>query len=97
MKFLVVILAALGISACASSPDSIQMSSVSTLQYKDYSCEQIGMELDRVQSRVNQLHGSLKKKSDDDTAQMAVGMVLFWPALFSLKAVMAPRPRNMHA
>ena len=94
MKLLVVILVEFGISVCASSPDDIAVASVSTLQYKDYSCEQVGMELDRVQTRVNELHGSLKKKSDNDTAQMAVGMILFWPALFFLEGGDGPQAQE---
>lgn len=70
---------------CASSPDKIQTSYVSPLQYKDYDCDQIAGELERVSRRANELYGSLKKTSDNDNAQMAVGMLLFWPALFFLE------------
>ena len=43
------------------------------------------MEMERVTDRANELHGTLKKKADNDTAQMAVGMLLFWPTLFFLE------------
>jgi hypothetical protein len=76
---------ALMLVGCASSPDKIQTSYVSPLQYKDYDCDQIAGELERVSRRANELHGSLKKTSDNDNAQMAVGMILFWPALFFLE------------
>ncbi len=72
-------------AGCASSPDKIQASYVSPLQYKDYDCDQIAGELERVSRRANELYGSLKKTSDNDNAQMAVGMILFWPALFFLE------------
>ncbi|MFN3545733.1 MAG: hypothetical protein ACK4UX_12870 [Thiobacillus sp.] len=76
---------ALILAGCASSPDKIQTSYVSPLQYKDYDCDQVAGELERVSRRANELYGSLKKTSDNDTAQMAVGMILFWPALFLLE------------
>lgn len=55
------------------------------MHYKDYDCDQIAGELERVSRRANELHGSLKKTANNDNAQMAVGMVLFWPALFFLE------------
>lgn len=73
------------VAGCASSPDKIQTSYVSPMQYKDYDCDQLAGELERVTRRANELHGSLKKTADNDNAQMAVGMVLFWPALFFLE------------
>jgi hypothetical protein len=76
---------ALLMAGCASSPDKIQTSYVSPLQYKDYDCDQIAGDLDRISHRINDLYGRLKKTSDDDSTQMAVGMLLFWPALFFLE------------
>ena len=79
------LLAAALLSACASSPDKMQTAYVSPLQYKDYDCTQIAGELERVSRRANELYGSLKTKSDNDNAQMAVGMLLLWPTLFFLE------------
>jgi len=73
------------LTACASSPDKIPASSVSTLQYQDYNCKQIGLELDRVERKVNDLYYRLDKRAGNDSAQMAVGLILFWPALFFLE------------
>ncbi|MFO7962419.1 MAG: hypothetical protein R6U50_00715 [Desulfobacterales bacterium] len=58
---------------------------VSPVVYKDYDCEQLATELARVNQRANELHNSLEKECNADKAQMAVGMVLFWPALFFLE------------
>ena len=71
-------------AGCATQPDKIETAYVSPLIYKDYSCQQVAGELDRVSRRANELHGSLKKKADGDDGAMAVGMILFWPALFFL-------------
>jgi hypothetical protein len=76
---------ALMLTACASSPDKIAASSVSTLQYQDYNCKQIALELSRVERKVNELYYRLDKTAGNDSAQMAVGMILFWPALFFLE------------
>lgn len=73
------------VSGCASNPEKIQAASVSPLQYREYNCNQIRLELERVTKRADELHGRLKKLSDDDAAQMAVGMILLWPALFFLE------------
>jgi hypothetical protein len=73
------------LSACASSPDKIPASSVSTLQYQGYNCKQIALELDRVERKVNDLYYRLDKRAGNDSAQMAVGLILFWPALFFLE------------
>ena len=43
------------------------------------------LEQDRLNRRATELHASLKKTADDDGAQMAIGAILFWPALFFLE------------
>lgn len=82
---------ALGIAGCASSPDKIETSYVSPLQYRNYDCDQIAAELERVTRRANELYRSLKKTADNDAAQMGVGLVLFWPALFFLEGGDGPQ------
>ena len=73
------------LTACASQPDDIQTAYVSSLQYKDYDCDQLSMEAERVSARSIDLHQSLKKTADDDAIQMGVGLVLLWPTLFFLE------------
>lgn len=75
----------LALSACASSPDKMTAMSVSTLSYQNYDCDQIAAESQRVERRVAELYGQLKKTANDDSAQMAVGLLLFWPTLFFLE------------
>jgi len=58
---------------------------VSPLKYKDYTCDQIIMEMDHVGHRVTELYHSLKKTANNDKAAMGVGMILFFPALFMLE------------
>jgi hypothetical protein len=77
---------AAGLAAgCASQPDRIAAQSVSPLQYRDYDCAQVGTEMDRVGTRAGALYANLKKTASNDQAQMAIGMLVFWPALFFLE------------
>ncbi len=73
------------LSGCASSPKSIQAAYVSPMKYENYSCDQIGAEQVAVDQRTQSLYQSLRKRRKGDNAKMAVGLVLFWPALFFLK------------
>jgi len=73
------------LAGCATAPDHLQTMYVSPMQYKDYDCSQVGSELARVARRAQELQVSLQRTADNDAAQMAVGMILFWPALFFLE------------
>lgn len=73
------------LSACASNPDSMTSQHVSEVRYTDWSCKQLAMEADSIDTRVSELYVQLKNKADADSAQMAIGLVLFWPALFLLE------------
>ena len=73
------------ISGCATSPDDMAAASVSPLLYQDYDCKQLVMEGDRVSRRIQALHASLDSKASTDSAQMALGLLILWPALFFLE------------
>lgn len=77
-----VILAMLG--GCASGASKITPAYVSPMQYKDYSCDQITAEMQRLSGRANQLAGRLDKAEENDKMIMGAGLILFWPALFAL-------------
>ena len=76
------LLVALVVAGCAAKSTEIAATSVSPLQYQPYDCGQIGAEMLRVSSRVNALGGQLDQKASDDSGVTAVGIILFWPALF---------------
>jgi hypothetical protein len=80
--------------ACATPPQKIQASYVSDVTYRDYDCDQVADETVRVQRRVDNLHASLKKTASDDAAQMGVGLILFWPALFFLEGGDGPQAQE---
>ena len=79
------------IVGCASNPNKIQAAYVSPLKYKEYTCDQIALEMDYIGQRTNELYMQLKKEAEADNAQMAVGMILFWPALFFLEGGDGPQ------
>ncbi len=79
------------IAGCASSPDELTTTHVSSFKYTRMSCVQLIEEVDSVGSKIVNLHASLDKKANDDTAQMAIGMIFFWPALFFLEGGDGPQ------
>lgn len=74
--------AALTIGACATHPNNISAQYVSPMTYANYTCDQLREENLRVTHRVTELTASQRRRANNDTAAFAVGMVLFWPALF---------------
>lgn len=76
--------ATIALTGCATASKDIPVAYVSPMQYQAYDCEQLGSEIQRIQSRVTQLGGRLDEAASNDKAIAGVGMVLFWPALFAL-------------
>lgn len=83
-KTALIALALLATTACAKHANEIPAQYVSPLQYQDYSCKQISLELASLSRRVSELGGQVDKTASDDAAQMGIGLVLFWPVLFAL-------------
>ena len=69
---------------CASQPENIKSAYISPLQYSDYSCKQLGMEMARVTRRLSDISGVQEDEATGDAVAMGVGLVVFWPALFFL-------------
>ncbi len=73
------------VSACASQPDELAAQYTSDLHYRDWSCNNLEQEAKSIDRRLSELYEGLKTKAGDDQAQMAIGLILFWPALFLLE------------
>ncbi len=69
---------------CATASKDIASASVSPMQYHTYDCTQLSSEYQRVGNRVTDLGGQLDTKASNDKAKVAIGVVLFWPALLFL-------------
>ncbi|SMF78068.1 hypothetical protein SAMN06265365_1361 [Tistlia consotensis] len=82
------------VGGCASQPKNITAAYVSPVQYADYSCPQITAEMDGVSKRTVELYDHLQNKADNDSAEMAIGIVLFWPALLMLNGGDGPEAQE---
>ena len=78
------LIVALSLTACAPSAEDVRPSYVSPLQYQGYSCRQIRSEMMVVARHVSEVSGTQDHHAGNDAAATAVGVVLFWPALFFL-------------
>jgi hypothetical protein len=74
----------IALAGCATASKDIAGAYVSPLQYQNYDCEQIGAEQSRIQNRISQIGGRLDEAASNDQGLVAVGLILFWPALFFL-------------
>jgi hypothetical protein len=74
------------VAGCATHSDSISASHVSDVQYANFTCDQIRVEMERVRFKRDELVEKQNKSANTDSAMMGVGMILFWPALFALAA-----------
>ena len=69
----------------------MQASYTSEVRYQDWACRKLASGATLIDKRITKLHGQLKKKAGDDQAQMAIGLILFWPALFFLEGGDGPQ------
>jgi hypothetical protein len=69
-------------AGCATASKDVTPAYVSPLQFQSYDCQQIAAEAARLQVRVQDLGGRLDQANTNDKVLVAVGVVLFWPALF---------------
>ncbi|MCE7913716.1 MAG: hypothetical protein DYH15_03330 [Nitrosomonas sp. PRO4] len=80
----VLLTTALILSSCATSPEH-HASYVSSAQFQTYSCEELSAEIERIQTRVNQLMGKSNDKTPaKDQWTLGSDLSLSWSALFAL-------------
>lgn len=91
MKKISITLLIATLAGCATHPDDMSTSYVSALKYTEYDCNQIYFEMTHINRKSQELYQILSKKSDNDSAQMAVGLVILWPALFFLEGGDGPQ------
>ena len=81
-KVMSLILSAFLTFGCVPSPDGISAAYVSPLQYRSLKCSQLLEEYRRVNYRAIEVTKFQRAESEQSTGAMAVGLILFWPALF---------------
>ncbi len=77
-------IAALVLPGCATRPDNVVASSVSSSRYADRTCKSLSRELDEVQDALRVQSAKLNDKANQDAVVTGVGVILFWPVLFAL-------------
>ena len=70
--------------SCASSSHEIATTYVSPTKYAAFNCDQLSLELARLNTRKTDLAASIDKKASSDESMTAVSAILFWPAVFAL-------------
>ena len=81
MKRVAIVAAVCGLlSACATASQDIAPTYVSPMQYSGMTCEQIAVEVNRVQLRATELSGKQDRERQKDQAALGVGLILFAPA-----------------
>lgn len=71
---------------CATQPSNVAAMHVSTLKYESTDCRRLALEYDEVNGRLATTTSSLQTKANTDAALMAVGLIVFWPAMLGLAA-----------
>lgn len=77
-------MSAVFLSGCSTAGKDVVATYVSPIQFSNFDCDQIRLEMGRLNGRVNQLTGRLDEAANNDKAILVGGGLLFWPALFAL-------------
>lgn len=85
MKMPITLLAVAILAGCAADTSQIRASYVSSYEYENYTCDQLRDEAERITRIAREVGARVDDTAKTDKAQMAIGMVLFWPALFFLE------------
>ena len=80
-RILTAIFAIALLGGCATPPEDIQAQSVSHHQYSSLDCDALILEAKKVDARGSDIYNILHEKASTDTGQVAIGLLLFWPAL----------------
>lgn len=70
------------LNGCATPAREISAQYVSDHQFTDYDCKQIEIEAEKLATRANELGVQVENQASHDSTATAVGLILFWPALF---------------
>jgi hypothetical protein len=76
---------AVALGGCAKDASQVGAAYVSPIIYESYTCTQLTEEAQRVSAKAVDLTGTQNQKATNDAVGMAVGVIVFWPALFMIK------------
>jgi hypothetical protein len=75
---------AIALSGCAVGSIAVPTAAVPYTQYRNYDCDMLAAESDRLTVKVQNLGARLDQAASNDQGVMAVSLLLFWPAVFAL-------------
>ncbi|MBV0891501.1 hypothetical protein KTN05_06480 [Paracoccus sp. Z118] len=81
----VCLLSAMTLAACADKSAEIAPVYVAPSKYAAMNCQQLTAEATTVSSHARRAMEVQDRKAGNDAAAVAVGTILFWPALFFIK------------
>lgn len=84
MKSTLAIILGLLLVSCTSNPDDYTTVYVSPHKYKDYSCEEIAVDMRGIGKKLGISYSEAQSERNKDVAIATVGTVLFWPAFLFL-------------
>ena len=90
MKTLIICTAVAILAGCAADTSQVKAIPVSPAEYEDFTCKQIEKVTERLSLLAKEIGARVDKTAADDDAQTAVGLILFWPALFFLEGEETP-------
>ena len=70
------------LAGCAKHAYEIPTTYVPTVAYDSYDCKQLQIEAIRISRRTADLQYRIEDNAEGDDGAMAIGLILFWPALF---------------
>jgi hypothetical protein len=80
----VVLSASLLVQGCTTASKNVPAKYIPSAQYEAYNCYQLAVELQRKQTRIEEIAGQLDEKASKDQLIGAFGAVVFFPVLFML-------------
>lgn len=83
-RLILLAFALLMFTGCASKPADITGYYVSPYKYRDFTCGDIALEALALNDRFMISQGKTARDAELDSVQLALGLTLFWPALFFL-------------
>ncbi len=85
IPFLAIIAMSISLAGCATPPDEISAAYASPLEFQELNCSQIELGMTRRSRRLSELYAQLDDEAETDEMQTAIGLMIFFPALFFLE------------
>ena len=74
------------VAGCASKSEDVSAAHVSTTGYKAFTCDELVAEREALKAKIGEVAAAQDTKAGNDAAAMAVGAIVFLPALLFLAA-----------